>query len=82
MDGLLDRQDHAPEAPAKLLDAPWEESPRPALNAASLLRSWGGGRLFFHAFTARVPARSTTRRANAHMAGVLCRYPPVQLRTS
>jgi hypothetical protein len=39
---------------------------------------WG----FFKASTAMIPARSTDSRAKAHMASVICRYQPVQLRTS
>src|SRR5262245_41891331 len=80
--GLLHRENHAPEGAANLLDAQRVARPRPALNTARLLRDCGGGRLFFHASTAMAPARSTTSRANAHMAQVICRYHPVQLRTS
>ena len=79
---LLHRQDHAPEEAANLLNAQRDSRPRSALNAAKLLLDCGGGRLFFNASTAMAPARSTVSRANAHMARVICRYHPVQLRTS
>jgi hypothetical protein len=37
---------------------------------------------FFNVSTAIAPARSTVSRASAHMARVICRYQPAQLRTS
>jgi hypothetical protein len=80
--GLLHSQDQAPQQAADLRHAQGDRSPRPALKAARLRRSWGGGRLFFNASTAIVPARRTVNKASAHMASVICRYHPVQLRTS
>src|SRR4030095_11848885 len=59
-----------------------EARPRWALNVPSGLAVWGGGRLFFNASTAIVPARMTVSRANAHIARVICRYQAVQLRIS
>jgi len=82
LDGLPRGQDQPAEQPPYLGHAQREERPRLALNAARLLRAWGGGRLFFNASTAMAPARSTTSRAKAHMARVRWRYHPVQLRTS
>jgi hypothetical protein len=79
---LLERQDQAPQEPPNLLDSQREVSPRVALNAARLLLPWRDGRLFLNASTAMAPARKTTNRAKAHMASVICRYQPVQLRTS
>src|SRR5882724_3418978 len=37
---------------------------------------------FFNASTAIVPARMTVSKANAHIASVICRYQPLQVRTS
>src|SRR5256886_10456903 len=71
-----------PQQPPQLGHAQREARPRRALNAASGLATWGGGRLFFNASTAIVPARMTISRANAHIARVICRYQAVQLRTS
>jgi hypothetical protein len=79
---VLRREDDAPEEPANLLDTQREARPRPALKAARLCPAWGTSRLFFNASTARHPARSTVSRAKAHMARVIWRYQPVQLRTS
>src|SRR5262245_56276859 len=78
---LLHHQDQAPEEPTNLRDTQRDARPRPALNAARLCPGCGGGRLFFKASTAVAPARSTANRAKAHMARVIWRYQPVQLRT-
>src|SRR4029453_15091897 len=75
-------QDQSPQQPTPLGDAQREERPRPALNAASGLTSRGGHRLFLNASTAIGPARMIVSRANAHMARVIGRYQPVQVRTS
>jgi hypothetical protein len=79
---LQDRQDPAPEEPTTRLDTQREARPRPAVEAARLCPGWGTSRLFFKASRAMVPARSTANRAKAHMARVIWRYQPVQLRTS
>ena len=82
MGGLLDGQDQPPQQPANLRNTQREASPRLALNTVRELLSGGGPRLFFNASTAMAPARKTVNRAKAHMARVICRYHPVQLRTS
>jgi hypothetical protein len=79
---VAQRQDQGPEQVPNLRDAQREVSPRLALNAARLWRSWADGRFFFNSSTAIAPARSPVSRARAHMASVRCRYHPVQLRTS
>ena len=80
--GLLHSQDQPPQEPTNLGDAQREESPRLALNAANELASRAGGRLFFNCSTAMAPARKMVSRARAHIASVICRHHPVQLRTS
>jgi hypothetical protein len=80
VDGVLRRQLQAPEQPTQFGHAQGDQSPRLALNAARLLGPDGG--LFLKASTAIAPARSTDSRARAHMAKVIWRYQPVQLRTS
>lgn len=80
--GMLERQPQAPQEPPKLLYAQRDGSPRLALNAARLRRSWEDSRLFLNASTAMAPARKVVSRASAYMARVIWRYQPVQLRTS
>jgi len=75
-------QDHAPEEPANLLDAQRHARPCPALKAARRPPRGGAGRRFLNASTAIAPARRTVRSAWAHLTRVICRYHPVQLRTS
>src|SRR5262245_16159328 len=80
--GLLHGQDQPPQEPSNLRHAQREARQRLALNAVRGLTSGGGGRLFFSCSTAMAPARKMVNRANAHIASVICRYQPVQLRTS
>jgi hypothetical protein len=80
--GLLHGQDQPPQEPPNLGHAQREARPRLALNAVSGLTSGGGGRLFFNCSSAMAPARKMVSRARAHIASVICRYHPVQLRTS
>ena len=61
--GLLHGEDQPPQEPPQLRDAQRDRRPRRALNAARMLRSRVGGRLFFNASTAIVPARITTKNA-------------------
>jgi hypothetical protein len=79
---LLHPEDHAPQQPTNFGHAQRDVRPRLALNTAKLLASWGDGRRFFHTSTAMAPVRSTVSSESAHMARVICRYHPVQLRTS
>jgi hypothetical protein len=79
---LRHREDHVPQEPTNFGHAQREARPRLALNTARLVFAWGDGRLFLNVSTAMAPARSTVSRASAHMASVICRYHPVQFRTS
>jgi hypothetical protein len=79
---LVHGQDQPPQEPAKFRSAQREGRPRPALNAARLLLSWGDGKFFLKTSTAMVPTRRTVGNANDHMAMVIWRYHPVQLHTS
>jgi hypothetical protein len=60
---LLHGEDQPPQQPSQLRDAQRGRRPRRALNPARILRAWVGGRLFFNASTAMVPARITTKSA-------------------
>jgi hypothetical protein len=80
--GLLHGEDQAPQPLPNLRHAQREARPRRALKAARGWAFWTGGRHFFNTSTAIAPARSTVSRASVHMARVICRYQPVQLRTS
>jgi hypothetical protein len=81
-EGLLHRQDQAPQQPASLGDAQGHPSPQRALKAVKRLLGWQDDRLFFNISTAMTPARRTVSRARAPIARVIGRYHPVQLRTS
>src|SRR4029453_8014415 len=78
---LLRGEHKAPEETTNLADTQRHASPRVALNAAKLLRL-GGSSVFFGSSGGRWAARSTVNSAYAHMAKVICRYHPVQLRTA
>ena len=78
---LLRGQHKTPEETTNLANTQRHASPRVALNAAKLL-GWEGSSVFFGSSSGRWAARSTVNSAYAHMAKVICRYHPVQLRTS
>ena len=78
---LLRGQHKTPEETTNLADTQRHASPRVALNVAKLL-GWEGSSVFFGSSGGRWAARSTVNSAYAHMAKVICRYHPVQLRTS
>src|SRR5262245_46509 len=82
VNGLLHGHDQPPQQPPQLWNAQRQDRPRLALNAAKLLCCWTGGKVFVNASTAMAPARMTGNSAKAYMARVMCRYQPVQLRTS
>ncbi len=78
----LNNQDDVPEQASNFGAAQPERSPRWTLKAAKLGVSGRFGCPFFGATCTPVSARITTKNACAHMANVMCRYQPVQLRTS
>src|SRR5215831_9235573 len=74
-------QRHAlPEQPADFPSAQADRSPRCALKRAKLVFSPCAP--FFGATSVAVAVRTTAKNAWAHMAKVMWRYHPVQLRTS
>jgi hypothetical protein len=81
-DGLLGRQHKAPEEAANLGDAQWDPPLRAALNAARLCNGPWSNIFLGSALSCRYPARTIVSSAYAHMAKVICRYHPAQLRTS
>jgi hypothetical protein len=79
---LLRDQHEAPKETPNLTDTQWYASPRVALKAVRLLAvGWANMFLGASAIGTWV-ARNTVNKAYAHMANVICRYHPVQLRTS
>ena len=80
--GALHGDAQRPKQAPNLGTAQLHGSPRWALKCAKLLVPVGSGRPLFGAIDAPVSARTTVRKACAHMARVICRYHPVQLRTS
>jgi hypothetical protein len=80
--GLRHRPDHPPPPLATLGDAPRAVRPRRALNAASARGTCGGPRRCVTASPAMAPARRLGQRAQAPMARVRGRDPPVPRRTS
>jgi hypothetical protein len=78
---LLRGQPKTPEETTNLADTQRHASPRVALNVAKLL-GLGGSSVFFGSSGGRWAARCTVNSAYAPMAKVICRYHPVQLRTS
>ena len=81
-DGLLGRQHKSPEEAANLGDAQRDPPLRAALNAARLCNGIWASLFLGSALSCRYPARTTVSSTYAHMAKVICRYHPVQLRTS
>src|SRR6516164_8959149 len=78
---LLRSQHQAPAEMTNLADTQRHAHPRVALKAAKL-RRLGCGSVFLGASGGRWAARRTVNSAYAHMASVIWRYHPVQLRTS
>ena len=81
-DALLRRKHETPEEMTYLANAQWHPSPREVLKVVRLLRREPGEIFFNGGAAGRCAARSTVNSAYAHIANVLCRYHPVQLRTS
>ncbi len=82
LNALLCAQHETPEEATNLADTQRHTSPREALEAIRLLRM-GPCDIFFNGGAAdRCAARSTVNSAYAPMANVMCRYHPVQRRTS
>src|SRR5215475_1201121 len=79
--GLLRGQHQTPEEAPNLADTQRHASPRVALNAAKLL-GLAASCVFFGSSRGRWAACRTVNSAYAHMANVIWRYHPVQLRTS
>ncbi len=71
-----------PEQMANFATTQSDRSPRWALKLAKLLVAASRSPLFSGATSRPVSARTTAKNAWAHMANVICRYHPVQLRTS
>ena len=61
--GLLHREDQPPQEPPQFGDAERDQRPWWAVNAARVLRSWAGVRLFFNTAMAISPARITTNQS-------------------
>ena len=79
---LLGRQHETPEETTNLADTQRHNRPREALKTVRLLPE-APCEIFFHGgAVGRGAARNTVNSAYAHMANVLCRYQPVQGRTS
>ena len=78
----LHHQTQFPKQSADLSTTQSDRRLRWALNRAKLLTSSGLYRPFFGASIAPRSARITDKNALAHIASVICRYQPVQLRTS
>ena len=81
-DALLRRQHETPEETTYLANAQWHPSPREVLKALRLLRREPCEIFFNGGAAGRWATRSTVNSAYAHIANVICRYHPVQLRTS
>src|SRR5215218_8067270 len=80
--GLLHRQDERPEQMANLCDTQPNQRPRRVLKVAMLLPCSRPRPPFFGRSAALAAARITVSVACAHIANVIWRYQPVQLRTS
>ena len=78
---LLRGQHQTPEETPNLADTQRHTSHRIALKAAKLL-GLGDSHVFWGSSGGRWAARRTVNSAYAHMASVIWRYHPVQLRTS
>ena len=79
---LLRGKHKAPEETTNFAHTQRPPSPRVALNAARLLGVRWDNVFFGVSSGGRWAARSTVNSAYAHMASVIWRYHPVQLRTS
>ena len=79
---LLGRQHETPEETTNLADTQRHPSPREVLKTVRLLQEDLGVIFFNGGAAGRCAARSTVNSAYAHMANVICRYQPVQCRTS
>src|SRR5712691_3448595 len=79
---LLGGQHKTTEEVPNLPDTSRHTSAREALKAVRLLDVEPWGVFFNGGGVGRCPARSTVSSAYAHIAKVMCRYQPVQLRTS
>jgi hypothetical protein len=79
---LLCGEHETPEEAPNLADTQRYTSPREVLKAVRLLGVGPCGIFFNGGAAGRCAARSTVNSAYAHMANVMCRYHPVQLRTS
>lgn len=80
--GAFHAYSQVPKQVAYLRATQPDRSLRAALNVAKRFRSASTGRPFFGTTAVPVSARTTAKKACAHMASVMCRYHPVQLRTS
>ena len=79
---LLRGQHETPEETTHLTDTQRHNSPREALKTVRLLPEEPCDIFFNGGAAGRCAARRTVNSAYAHMAKVICRYHPVQLRTS
>ena len=82
LDALLCREHETPEEAPNFADTQRHPRPRETLKAVRLLRVMACDIFFTGGASGRDAARSTVNSAYAHMANVICRYQPVQLRTS
>ena len=82
LNALLGDQHKTPEEATNLADTQRHTSLRETLKAVRLLRVTPCDIFFNGGAAGRCAARSTVNNAYAHMANVICRYHPVQLRTS
>src|SRR5919199_1539011 len=81
-DRLHDDEDHFPQQATALGHTEPNQSPRRALKVAKLLGLARTGSPFFGSSASCAAARIIVKTACAHMANVMCRYHPPQLRTS
>jgi hypothetical protein len=81
-DALLRGQHETPQETTYLANTQRHTSPREVLKAVRLLRLEACEIFFNGGAAGRWAARSTVNSAYAHIANVICRYHPVQLRTS
>jgi len=82
LNALLCGEHEPPEEAPNLADTQRHTSPREVLKAVRLLGMGPCGIFFHEGAVGRCAARSTVNRAYAHMANVMGRYHPVQLRTA
>src|SRR5919202_4411260 len=79
--GLLDPEDQLPQQAPDFPHADPNQSPRRALKVARLLGLARTGSPFFGSSASCAAARIIVKTACAHMANVMCRYHPTQLRS-